>query len=79
MSVNLAQGEHVIAHEPCWLLAYTVDDLLHVFRSIAMQEDDPDYAPIQRIVGDYSLVSTTSYEDDNMMFRRAEWLMYQKR
>lgn len=67
----------VVADEECWLFAYIQDTLLHVYRSIQLPEDDPDYLPVRDLIRrGAELVKQVTVRDDNMMMGRAYWSIF---
>lgn len=61
-----------------WLYAAQLGDLLFVYRSPLVKDDDTMYRPVKAMIAGHQLDHREQVEDPDMMFGKAQLSIYKK-
>lgn len=80
MTSAAEENELLEISEPPWLEAQEIwlrgEQYISVYRSLLVRDSDPIYGPVAGRLRGAKLIIRHTQADEDMMFGRAEWLLY---
>jgi hypothetical protein len=75
----MSQAAGLLIDYQHWISAKEQGNDLVVYRSVALRDDDVRFTRLQPVLDRYELVTSETVIDEDMMFGRAEMLVYRIR
>jgi Gene product 70 len=70
-------GAEILIAVPCWLyVTKPSPDTVAVYRSTWLRDSSPRMNPVHELIGGAEVIDRTTVDDDDMVFRKAEYTLY---